>query len=48
LHGQKQGGAALPEMMRWLWRDYPRSSDPKNMVERSFRGRPAANEQGKQ
>ena len=38
LHGQKQGGAALPEMMRWLWRDYPRSSDPKNMVERSFRG----------
>jgi enterochelin esterase-like enzyme len=38
LHGQKQGGAALPEMMRWLWRDYPRSSDPKNMAERSFRG----------
>jgi enterochelin esterase family protein len=38
LHGQKQGGAQLPEMMRWLWRDYPHSSDPKNMVERSFRG----------
>jgi len=38
LHGQKQGGAALPEMMRWLWRDYPRSSDPHDMVERSFRG----------
>jgi enterochelin esterase-like enzyme len=37
LHGQKQGGAALPEMMRWLWRDYPRSADPTNMVERSFR-----------
>lgn len=38
LHGQKQGGVALPEMMRWLWRDYPRSSDPHNSVERSFRG----------
>jgi enterochelin esterase family protein len=37
LHGQKQGGAVLPEMMRWLWRDYPRSSDPQNMAERSFR-----------
>jgi len=48
LHGQKQGGAALPEMMRWLWRDYPRPSDPKNMVERSFRGPVAANDQGKQ
>ncbi len=38
LHGQKQGGAALPEMMRWLWRDYPRSCDAHDMVERSFRG----------
>ncbi len=38
LHGQKQGGAALPEMMRWLWRDYPRSYDAHDMVERSFRG----------
>jgi len=38
LHGQKQGGAMLPEMMRWLWRDYPRPYDPHNMVERSFRG----------
>jgi len=42
LHGQKQGGAVLPEMMRWLWRDYPRSYDVKDMVERSFRG-PATN-----
>ena len=41
LHGQKQGGAQLPEMMRWLWRDYPRSYDPNDQVERSFRG-PAA------
>ena len=32
LHGQKQGGANLPEMMRWLWRDYPRGD------ERTFNG----------
>jgi enterochelin esterase-like enzyme len=38
LHGQKQGGAMLPEMMRWLWRDYPRPYDPHDLVERSFRG----------
>jgi enterochelin esterase-like enzyme len=38
LHGQKQGGAELPEMMRWIWRDYPRSDDPKDSVERSFNG----------
>jgi enterochelin esterase family protein len=41
LHGQKQGGAQLPEMMRWLWRDYPRSADPRDTAERSFRA-PAA------
>jgi enterochelin esterase family protein len=35
-HGQKMGGAILPDMMRWLWRDHQFSSDPKNMVERSF------------
>jgi enterochelin esterase family protein len=35
-HGQKMGGAILPEMMRWLWRDHPVSVDPKDMVERSF------------
>ena len=40
-HGQKFGGAALPEMMRWLWRDGPVSTDPNDMVERNFR-RPAA------
>ena len=38
LHGQKFGGAILPEMMRWLWRDGPVSTDPNDMVERSFRG----------
>jgi enterochelin esterase-like enzyme len=36
-HGQKQGGAIFPEMMRWLWRDGPVSTDPKDTVERSFR-----------
>jgi enterochelin esterase-like enzyme len=36
-HGQKQGGAMFPEMMRWLWRDGPVSTDPKDTVERSFR-----------
>jgi enterochelin esterase family protein len=36
-HGQKQGGAILPEMMRWLWRDQPVSTDVKDTVERSFR-----------
>ena len=36
-HGQKQGGAIFPEMMRWLWRDQPVSSDPNDKIERSFR-----------
>lgn len=29
-HSNKQGGAMLPEMLRWLWRDYPRADDPHN------------------
>jgi hypothetical protein len=37
LHGQKFGGAIMPEMMRWLWRDGPVSTDPNDMVERTFR-----------
>lgn len=36
-HGQKQGGAMIPEMMRWLWRDQPVSTDVNDTVERSFR-----------
>ncbi|MEO8165996.1 MAG: alpha/beta hydrolase-fold protein, partial [Betaproteobacteria bacterium] len=35
-HGQAMGGAILPEMMRWLWRDHPVSADPNDTVERSF------------
>jgi len=41
LHGQKYGGMIMPEMMRWLWRDGPVSTDVNDMVERSFR-QPAA------
>lgn len=37
LHGQKMGGAILPDMMRWLWRDGPVSTDPNDMAERAFR-----------
>jgi enterochelin esterase-like enzyme len=35
-HGQKMGGAIMPDMLRWLWRDHEFSSDPKDTVERSF------------
>ena len=36
-HGQKFGGAIFPDMMRWLWRDGPVSTDPNDKVERGFR-----------
>lgn len=40
-HGQKQGGAIFPEIMRWLWRDAQAvSTDPKDTLERSFREPP--------
>ncbi len=29
-HSNKQGGAILPDMLRWLWRDYSRADDPHN------------------
>jgi len=35
-HGQKQGGAIFPDMMRWLWRDHGVSTDVNDTVERSF------------
>lgn len=38
LHGQKQGGAIMPDMLRWLWRDHLVSTDPRNRTERSFAG----------
>jgi enterochelin esterase family protein len=36
-HGQKMGGAILPDMMRWLWRDQPVDTDPHDTAERAFR-----------
>jgi enterochelin esterase family protein len=35
-HGQKHGGTIFPDMMRWLWRDHPVSTDVNDAVERSF------------
>jgi molybdate transport system substrate-binding protein len=35
-HGQRMGGPILPEMMRWLWRDHPVSTDVNDATERSF------------
>jgi enterochelin esterase family protein len=35
-HGQRMGGPMLPEMMRWLWRDHPVSTDVNDVVERGF------------
>jgi enterochelin esterase family protein len=42
-HGQAMGGAIMPEMMRWLWRDHPVSTDPRNNEERAPRGPAARN-----
>jgi enterochelin esterase-like enzyme len=35
-HSGKQGGAMLPEMLRWLWRDYPRPDDPQDESNRKL------------
>jgi enterochelin esterase-like enzyme len=37
-HSQKHGGMILPDMMRWLWRDHPASTDVNDSVERGFNG----------
>jgi enterochelin esterase family protein len=39
-HSVKHGGAILPDMLRWLWRDQPASVDVRDSIERSF-NRPA-------
>ncbi len=39
-HSQKHGGAVLPDMMRWLWRDQPVSTDVTDAVERGFHSPP--------
>ncbi len=36
-HGTAFGGQILPDMMRWLWRDSPVSTDPNDRTERAFR-----------
>jgi hypothetical protein len=35
-HSSRQGGAILPEMLRWLWRDYPRTDDPHDASNRGL------------
>jgi enterochelin esterase-like enzyme len=36
-HAHKQAGAIMPEMLRWLWRDYPRpEAGPDDHAIRSF------------
>lgn len=37
-HSNKQGGAILPEMLRWLWRDYPRPDDARDASNRGLLG----------
>ena len=37
-HSGKQGGAMMPEMLRWLWRDYPRMDDPADDGNRKLLG----------
>jgi enterochelin esterase-like enzyme len=34
----KQGGAILPDMLRWLWRDYPRADDARDPSNRGLLG----------
>ena len=35
-HSNKQGGAIMPEMLRWLWRDHSRPDDPKDDSNRTL------------
>ena len=35
-HSNKHGGAIMPEMLRWLWRDYPRPDDPNDATNRTL------------
>ena len=43
-HSGKQGGAIMPEMLRWLWRDYPRVDDPADDSNRTLLGAAATPE----
>ncbi|WP_435016225.1 alpha/beta hydrolase [Tundrisphaera sp. TA3] len=35
-HSSKQGGAIMPEMLRWTWRDYPRTDDARDTSNRTL------------
>jgi enterochelin esterase-like enzyme len=35
-HNGKHSGALLPDMLRWLWRDYPRVDDPHDASNRGL------------
>ena len=35
-HSNKQAGMMLPEMLRWLWRDYPRPDDARDPSNRGL------------
>lgn len=35
-HSNKQGGAIMPDMLRWLWRDYPHTDDPHDASNRGL------------
>ncbi|MBC7368699.1 MAG: esterase family protein [Undibacterium sp.] len=35
-HSNKQGVAILPDMLRWLWRDYPRTDDARDPGNRTL------------
>ena len=39
-HSNKQGGAIMPEILRWLWRDYPRPDDPLDDSNRKLFSQP--------
>jgi enterochelin esterase family protein len=41
-HNNRQAGADLPDMLRWLWRDYPRVDDPHDAGNRGLFGAGAA------
>jgi predicted alpha/beta superfamily hydrolase len=42
-HSQNMAGAMLPEMLRWLWRDYPRTDDPHDNSNRTLFSVPDTN-----
>lgn len=35
-HSNKHGGVIMPEIIRWLWRDYPRPEDPADTTYRTL------------